>query len=592
MTDFFRFDGQYGPVPLPDGTTRFRLWAPSCKQVTLELEGTEPVPMREDSAGWFETKVPCAPGARYRYRISDDLAVADPASRFQPEGVHGPSEVIDQTAYAWKTGDWKGRPWHEAIIYELHVGTMGGYAGVQTHLDRLAALGVTAIELMPVASFGGTRNWGYDGVLPYAPHPAYGTPDGLKALIDAAHERGIMVLLDVVYNHFGPDGNYLASYADDFFDDNANSPWGRGIAFANPAVAGYFHENVLMWVMEFRFDGVRIDAAWAISDRNWFTGLRQRLNAICEPDRHVHLILENENNDAALLRSGYDAQWNDDFHNVMHVLLTGEHEGYYGQYVENPTAGLATILRDGFLYQGQTSPGATKPRGQKSGDLPTTCFVNFLQNHDQIGNRAFGERLVDLADPEALQAAYAALLLSPFIPMLFMGEEWGSHTPFLFFTDYQGELGEQVLEGRRKEFSKFEAFENAESRARIANPNASSTFDRSIPDQNERDTPHGRSWLALTRTLLQIRNERIVPLLPQARSTGAHVVGDKAVFATWALGKTTLSLALNLGDDTVGIPPIVRDDVVFTTSESSAWQEKGQTHLPPRSATIALAARS
>jgi len=579
---------RFGPRLISDSETEFRIWAPSVESVALIVEGQSARAMERQEGGWFRIRAPFGAGTRYRFQVTEDLLVPDPASRFQPEGVHGTSMVVDSDDYGWICREWRGRPWREAVVYEAHVGVLGGFDGVRALLPELAALGVTAIELMPLSAFGGERNWGYDGVLPYAVPNAYGTPAQLKALIDAAHEVGLMVLLDVVYNHFGPDGNYLGVYADAFFDDERSSPWGRGIAFQNPDVAAYFHENVLYWMTEFRADGVRIDAAWAIPERQWFMDLRRRIDAVIEPGRHFHLVLENENNDAGLLRSGFDAQWNDDFHNVLHVLLTKEHEGYYGNFSDDPIAGVATCLRDGFLYQGQIAPDTGKPRGQESGDLSPTHFVNFLQNHDQIGNRAFGERLVSLGDPGAVRVAYALLLLTPFIPMIFMGDEWGSRTPFLFFTDYHDELADQVREGRRKEFAKFSAFHDPKKREKIADPNALSTFEASRPDRRERDSGPGQEWLALTRELLAIRREKIVPVLDGASSLGTVVLGDEALQAAWKLGDgSVLTVLVNFGAEDVFCEPHDTDSVIFAFKPLS-----GDSLLTARNIIVSLEGQS
>ncbi|NVN01426.1 MULTISPECIES: malto-oligosyltrehalose trehalohydrolase [Asaia] len=546
--DFF-YQTRFGANLQSDGTTRFSLWAPSCQAVSLEIENDTPRAMARDEEGTFTLVTECPSGARYRYRVRDDLAVPDPASKSQPEGVHGPSVVTAPAEYAWQAPQWQGRPWCEAVIYELHAGLLGGFEGVRNRLDELKTLGITAIEIMPINSFGGTRNWGYDGVLPYAPTNAYGEPDDLKRLIDTAHHKGLMVILDVVYNHFGPDGNFLHDYAEDFFDHENNSTWGTGIAFAKPQVADFFIDNVLYWLMEFRFDGVRIDAASAITDHAWFGKLRERVASQVEQGRHVHLILENENNDAGLLRDGFTAQWNDDGHNVLHVMLTGETEGYYEMFAEHPTRILARVLHEGFAYQGEINPYSGKKRGMPSGDLPASKFILFLQNHDQTGNRALGERLISLASPDALHAAYALLLLSPMVPMLFMGEEWGCRSPFLFFCDFHDDLADAVREGRRKEFAKFSAFQDPEKRKTIPDPNALSTFDTSRPDREERNTLEGRIWLDRTRSLLALRQRWLAPYLTQAHSLNATVIGDKSVLARWKLDNgAILTIALNLSD--------------------------------------------
>lgn len=545
----FRFKKTFGAEMLGEGQTAFTLWAPESENVFLKIEGMQDLQMHSDSQGHFSITAPCSAGARYRFCVSDGLFVPDPASRSQPDGVLGASEVIDPKHYQWQCSEWQGRPWYEAVIYELHVGLLGGYEGICQRLDELAALGITTIELMPINSFGGVRNWGYDGVLPYAPAVSYGDPDELKHFIDAAHARGLMVILDVVYNHFGPEGNFLPVYAGDFFNYDQNSTWGMGINFKKPEVRNFFIENALYWIMEYRFDGVRIDAASAISDHTWFGELQERVQTTIEPGRHVHLILENENNDAGLLRNGFTAQWNDDGHNALHVLLTGEHEGYYKMFAKNPTQDLAKVLAEGFVYQGQLNPYSGKNRGMPSDDLPLTKFILFLQNHDQIGNRAFGERLLVLAKSEAVKATYALLLLSPLIPMIFMGEEWGCMTPFYFFCDFHGELAEHIKEGRRKEFSEFPVFQNEKTREHIPDPNVLSTFEDSRPDRSTRDTDSGKEWLALTHDLLALRKKWIIPYLDYAQSAGVNILGVGAICARWYLDdEKLLTIFINLSE--------------------------------------------
>ncbi|TDH63501.1 malto-oligosyltrehalose trehalohydrolase [Dankookia rubra] len=529
--------------------THFRIWAPDAAQVTLEVAQHAPQAMNAQEGGWHEVVAPVGAGAQYRFRVSPDLAVPDPASRLQAGDVHDASVVVDPRAYAWQQAGWRGRPWHEVVLYELHAGTMGGFAGVQAALPRLKDLGITAIELMPINDFPGARNWGYDGVLPYAPDTTLGTPEALKALVDAAHGLGLMVFLDVVYNHFGPDGAYLHAYAKPFFDEGIHTPWGAAIDFKKPPVRDFFEDNALFWLNEYRFDGLRFDAVHAIAETDWLDVLAARIRREI-PDRHVHLVLENERNGARHLKpaGGFDAQWNDDGHNILHPLLTGEREGYYEDFAEDGAAKLARVLSEGFLFQGQVSGHLGAPRGEPSAHLPPTAFVLFLQNHDQVGNRAFGERLPALADPEALAAATALLLLSPQIPMLFMGEEWAATAPFLFFTDHNAELAPLVTAGRRKEFAKFAAFQDPAKRERIPDPNAEGTFRDSIPDAVEAGRPPHDAVLALHRRLLALRRDRIVPHLPGAAALGAEVIGEKAVLARWRLGDgSTLTIATNFG---------------------------------------------
>ncbi|MFT4069806.1 malto-oligosyltrehalose trehalohydrolase [Paraburkholderia sp.] len=557
--------------------TRFRFWAPSCKsaQVVVENGPAQGVhDMTPTGNGWFEATVESGAGTLYRFRLDGGQMVPDPASRFQPRDVHGPSEVIDPRAYRWEHTDWHGRPWEETVLYELHVGAMGGYAGVRKRLPALAALGVTAIELMPLNDFPGRHNWGYDGVLPYAPDSAYGRPEDLKALIDAAHGLGLMVFLDVVYNHFGPDGNYLHSYAQPFFRAGSTTPWGPAIDFARSEVSDFFTDNAVYWINEYRFDGLRFDAVHAIDDHDWLRELSDHIRARVQHGRHVHLVLENEHNSASLLDTHFDAQWNDDAHNTLHVLLTGETEGYYHAYAERPIRHLARVLAEGFAYQGDPSPihdGA--PRGEASGHLPPASFVMFLQNHDQIGNRALGERLRALTSDDALRAATGLLLLSPHIPLLFMDEEYGSTQPFLFFTDYTGELADAVREGRRREFARFSAFSDEKRRAQIPDPNDEQTFAASSPPAPEvAPTPDRLDWMHFYKSALAVRAKLITPRLQHGRALGATVLSAangsdaNALIARWKLGDgQTLSIALNLSRESVAFDHVPDGKVIFET---------------------------
>lgn len=541
----------FGAWPDSKGETRFRFWAPSVDGVHLVLEGSKPRPMKKLDDGFHEVVCAAPPGTRYRYGLPDGRLVPDPASRMQAGDVHDASVVCDLERYVWKNENWKGRPWSETVLYELHCGLHGGFKGVEQRLPELQKLGITAIELMPVADFPGPRNWGYDGVLPYAPDSAYGTPQELQALIDTAHGLGLMVFLDVVYNHFGPDGNYLPGYAPEFFRDDLNTPWGPAIDFRQDAVRQFFAENALYWLREYRFDGLRLDAVHAISDKTWLPEMASFVRRQIGPERHIHLVLENDDNAAGLLRQGFDAQWNDDAHHVVHHLLTGESTGYYASYSENATRMLARALSEGFVFQGQEDPA--KPgriRGEPSGDLPSERFVFFLQNHDQIGNRAMGERLPALGvEPRALRAAVALQLLTPQIPLVFMGEEQGATTPFLYFTSHaQPELASAVREGRRKEFAGFPAFADPEARSRIPDPNAESTWRQSfVPEGHD---PVADGWRQWYRRLLALRSKYIVPRLAGARSLGAYVVGQRAVLAMWRMGDgARLSVYCNLGPD-------------------------------------------
>ncbi|MBM0138063.1 malto-oligosyltrehalose trehalohydrolase [Pseudomonas cannabina pv. alisalensis] len=585
---------RHGAVLLDSDHTRFALWAPDAEYVSVELQDGQSLAMLPQPEGWFVVDASCKAGTRYRFKINHELEVPDPASRAQAGDVHAHSVVVDP-AYSWQNTEWKGRPWHEAVIYELHVGAMGGYAGVEQHVPRLAALGITAIELMPLAQFPGDRNWGYDGVLPYAPQSSYGTPEQLKHLIDTAHAHGLMVILDVVYNHFGPDGNYLGSYAKEFFRSDLHTPWGDAIDFRRPQVRDYFVDNALMWLLEYRFDGLRMDAVHAIRDETFLPEFAQRVRAQIEPSRHVWLNLENEFNQASHLDKGFDAQWDDDGHNTLHVLLTGETDAYYSDFAREPTQKLARLLSEGFVYQGEpTRHGHT--RGEPSGHLPPSAFVLFLQNHDQIGNRALGERLPQLCSTEALKAATALLLLSPMIPLMFMGDEWAASEPFLFFTSHHGELADLVREGRRKEFADFAAFADPEKREHIPDPNDIKTFEASRPDfaAFDMDTDKGanhRNWLEFYTRLLVLRHQEIVPRLQGARFLKTDILGDKAVSARWTLGDdSVLRIDLNLSEQAVATQPQRKARLIFSSAEKSS-ELSSDGILNPYTAIVSLTAR-
>ena len=534
----------WGPELRAGADTRFGLWAPDRDAVTLEIDGAPSVAMERDGEGWFSATAPAAAGTRYRFRLDDDLIVPDPASRLQSGGVHGWSVVVDPF-FTWSATEWRGRPWEEMVLLEVHAGTLGGFEGLRQKLPAIAASGITAIELMPINAFGGTRNWGYDGVLPYAVAEPYGSPAELKTLVDTAHGLGLSVFLDVVYNHFGPDGNYLNAYASAFFHQEADTPWGGAVAVDADPVHRFFVDNALMWLRDYRIDGLRFDAVHAIENDRFLDRMASEIRAAL-PERQVHLVLENERNDADRLGSGcYDAQWNDDFHNVLHVLLTGETSAYYGDFADRPAERLARCLKEGFIYQGEGSPNHNgKPRGKPSGDLPSTAFVAFLQNHDQVGNRAMGERLIRLTDRERLRAATALLLLGPQIPLLFMGEDEGSESPFLFFTDFHDELADAVREGRRREFAKFDAFADEQARARIPDPNARGTFDASVPQPG----PQAGEWRALYRELLALRQVHIVPRLKGTVGLAAEVTDTARVRARWRMADgATLTIVIDLG---------------------------------------------
>jgi maltooligosyltrehalose trehalohydrolase len=562
---------QFGARLTADGAS-FRLWAPAAKRVDLLLDMPYPLTRGED--GWFAATISgTKAGARYKFRIDDEIDVPDPAAAFQPEDVFGPSEVIDHSSYRWRASNWRGRPWHETVLLEAHVGTFtreGTYRAMIDRLDHLAEAGITALELLPLADFAGARNWGYDGVLWYAPDNAYGRPEDLKALIDEAHLRGLMVFLDVVYNHFGPEGNYLGRYAPQFFTET-QTPWGNAIDYRVPQVRAFAIENALYWLREYRFDGLRLDAVNTIFEPGEISILQDISIAVgnlaAATRRHMHLVLENGDNRASWLNPGQDppigkyrAQWNDDYHHAWHVLLTGETQGYYGDYAKSPIVDLARALGSGFVYQGEASAfRGGQLRGEPSGTLAPTAFVNFLQNHDQIGNRALGDRLESQVSPQAIEAALAITLLAPAIPMLFMGEEWGSKTPFPFFCDFKGDLADAVRQGRRREYG----WAYAKYGDEVPDPLEESTFQSAALDWSSRNEPAGRKRLALVQELLAVRRREIVPRLENTAFGEAHAADNTLLTASWRLSDgARLELTANLSNrevtgkqhETKGIP--------------------------------------
>jgi malto-oligosyltrehalose trehalohydrolase len=543
---------------------RFRLWAPKHEQIRVEIIGSgRPSPMRAVGEGWHELATAAArPGSLYRFVLPDGRCVPDPASRFQPMDLHGPSEVIDPGGYEWRDTPWRGRPWAECVVYELHIGAFtpeGTFRSAAGRLDYLRELGVTAIELMPVADFPGRWNWGYDGALLFAPDSSYGRPEDLKALIEAAHRRGIAMLLDVVYNHFGPDGNYLPAYAP-VFTERHKTPWGAAINFdgdGSAMVRAMIVDNAVYWITEFNLDGLRLDAVHAIIDE----GGEHILDAIARHvrrsagDRHVHLILENDANQASWLCRGSDgggvrftAQWNDDLHHALQAAASGESAGYYADY-QGDTEKLGRALAEGFAFQGEIMRYRGAVRGEPSADLPPQAFVAFVQNHDQVGNRAFGERLTALAPPAAVRAIVAIYLLAPQIPMIFMGEEWGAAQPFPFFCDFEGALARAVREGRRAEFARFPAFQDPMRRQCIPDPTASETFIASKLQWREAQCGDHAQWLSFYRHLLALRRTEIVPRLSgMAGNSGRYrVLGQGGVTVDWNMGDgSRLNLAANL----------------------------------------------
>jgi maltooligosyltrehalose trehalohydrolase len=528
--------------------TRFALYAPDARNVSA-IVGDKPYSMQAKPEGWRELVLPAkAAGTRYIYDL-DGVRAPDPASRYQPDGVHAPSTVVDALAYDWSDGEWRGRPWAEAVLAEVHVGTAtpeGTFAALAEKLEHWSDLGATVIELMPLSDCPGARNWGYDGVAHFAPNASYGTPDDLKRLIDRAHALGIMIFVDVVYNHFGPSGNYLHAFAKSFFTERHQTPWGGGLAFDEQRVVrDFFLHNALYWLEEFNVDGLRFDAVHAIADdsaKHILAEIAETIRATF-PDRHIHLVLENEENEAKWLDRDakgeplhYTAQWNDDVHHCWHVLMTGEIEGYYADYADNTLARLGRGLAEGFVFQGEPMQiRDSKPRGESSAHLPPTAFVAHVQNHDQIGNRAFGERISALTTPEKLALAHAGLILSPQIPMLFMGEEWSASAPFQFFVDFSedAQLSKAVREGRRREFRHFKAFADEEAAARIPDPTDEKTFLNSKIDWTEITREPHASVLAHIRDLIAIRHREIVPLIASRYYGASYDVAADVLTVEW-----------------------------------------------------------
>ena len=536
---------------LYDGAaTSFRVWAPDARAVELVLSGPGRTDIRPlaygDDGYWIGRFADIAAGARYTFRLDGDdgRILPDPASRFQPEGVHGPSEVTDAAEFRWTDGGWTAPPLERFVIYELHVGTFspeGTYRGTARLLPRLVELGVTAIELMPVGDFPGDRNWGYDGVSIFAPARCYGTPDDLRALVDAAHRLGLAVLLDVVYNHFGPDGAYASAFSPYYFTDAHVTPWGRGMNLDGPhsgPVRRFFIENAVHWIAEYHVDGLRLDATHALQDdgpRHFLAELTSIVRAIAT--RPVVLIAEDHRNLAPMMRPvasgglGLDAVWADDFHHQVRVHTAGDREGYYRDF-SGSMGDLAATVRQGWFYTGQYSAHMEKPRGTDPSGLQPQQFIICTQNHDQVGNRADGVRLHHEIDPAVYRAVTALLLLAPEIPLLFMGQEWATSSPFLFFTDHNEDLGRKVTDGRREEFKSFAAFADPSRRAAIPDPQRRATFERSRLNWDEVSQADNAGIRRLHQRLLALR-----------LATPAMLERTRDAFQVRALDDHTIALA-------------------------------------------------
>jgi len=505
----------FGAVPHPGGVV-FRVWAPAARHLEVVLEPAGPTyPMGTVGNGCHEVSVSgFGSGTLYRYRVDGGNVYPDPASRFQPQGVHGPSMVVDPSRFVWHDEDWNGCALEDLVFYELHVGTFtpeGTFASVGSRLSHLRDLGVTAIELMPVADFPGRWNWGYDGAALFAPAHAYGTPDDLRTFVDESHRCGIAVFLDVVYNHFGPDGAYAPALSPAFFSSTHRTPWGPAINFDGEmaqTVRAFFIENALHWLTEYHLDGLRLDAVHAIVDDSPLHFLRELAEAVRKlPGPRRRLIAEDHRNLSMVVQPieaggyGLDAVWNDDYHHQVRRVLTGDADGYFADFTDS-TTDLATVLRRGWLFTGQYADYFREPRGTDPHRIPSTRFVNFIQNHDQIGNRPRSERLTAAASLPQFRAASALLLFAPQLPLLFMGQEWAAATPFCYFTDHSQELGRLVTEGRKKEFSRFVGFHE-----NVLDPQDPTTFRRSKLEWDEPERAPHTGILRLHRDLLRLRRQ-------------------------------------------------------------------------------------
>lgn len=529
-----------------EGGTEFRVWAPASRSVDVVLYGPDAEavhPLAREEDGSFSAVIPGAgAGTRYRYRLDGESVFPDPASRSQPDGVHDASEVVDPSPFRWTDEGWGGVPADELVIYEVHVGTATGagtFDALIERLDEIAALGATAVEPMPIAEFPGHRNWGYDGVCLYAPESSYGGADGFRRFVDAAHARGLAVILDVVYNHLGPEGNYLhAVTGGQYFTDRHHTPWGDAIDYARRPVREFAIQNALHWAHEYHVDGLRMDATHAIlddSDPHLLQELSERVRASLPEGRHFVLIAEDERNERRVLLPppegcGLDGVWADDIHHQLRRHTAGDHEAYFSDYTGS-VDDIVRTLRQGWFYEGQESANHGAPRGTPAEGLPPRAFVHCIQNHDQVGNRAFGDRLTESVSLPVYRAASALLLLSPYTPLLWMGQEWAATTPFQYFTDHPEELGKRVTEGRRKEFGKFSAFGDPAVRERIPDPQAPSTFENSRLRWDEAERPPHAGVRTLYRELLALR-----------RTHPALIRRDRDRFAVAALGEHALAL--------------------------------------------------
>jgi len=541
---------------------KFEVWAPLSKRVELVVDGQR-YDMNADDRGWWSVRVEeRSTPVRYGYSLDGASPLPDPRAPRLPEGVHALAQTWDAESFAWTDGSFRAAPLGRALIYELHIGTFtseGTFDAAIERLDHLVDLGVTHVELMPVNTFPGVRGWGYDGVGLFAPHEPYGGPDGLCRLVDACHGRGLAVIIDVVYNHLGPEGNYLAKFGP-YFTDRYHTPWGEAVNLdgsGSDEVRRFFLDNARLWMRDFHADGLRIDAIHAFADESAKHLLEEMAEETeqleAETGRPLILIAESDLNDPRVIRSreahglGMDAQWTDDFHHALHALMTGERQGYYADF--GHLAELAKSFRDAFAVDGQYAKFRRRRHGRPVGDLSGHRFIVYGQTHDQVGNRAVGERIGHLVSPGRVRMAAAWVLVSPFVPMLFMGEEWAASTPFLFFADYGDEhLKEAVRKGRRREFKDFGW--KAED---IPDPIAFETFERSRLRWAEREDGEHAAVLAWYRGLIRLRQAH--PDLTDGRRDRVVVDFDESR-GTLTVGRGRVTVAANLGPEAVDLPPL------------------------------------
>ena len=572
--------------------TLFSVWAPNANKVEVEL-GTARYPMTAGESGWWTTELTISESnADYLFVLDGGHPLPDPRSPWQPRGIDGPSRILDHNVFDWTDQRWQAPPLSAAIVYELHIGTFtpeGTFTAAIDKLDHLVELGISHVELMPVAEFSGSRGWGYDGVDLYAPHHAYGGPEGLKRLVDACHARGLAVILDVVYNHLGPAGNYLARFGP-YFTDRYATPWGQAINFDGPEsnhVRRFFSDNALMWLGDYHFDALRIDAVHAILDTSAMHFLEQLAAEVTDlatlSGRHLALIAESDLNDPRVVHSpaiggyGIHAQWSDDFHHALHAVLTGERHGYYADFAS--LADLAKALQQVFVYDGRYSSFRRRRHGRPAVGLPGSSFLGYLQNHDQIGNRAKGERSSHLMSLGRLKIAAALVMTAPFIPMLFQGEEWGASTPFIYFTDHKdAELGRAVTEGRRREFAAFSA--HVED---VPDPQAPKTFECSRLNWGELEKNSHAEMLDWHRRLIRLR--RKIPALSDGRLERVTVNFDEQ--AQWiVMTRGTAAVTCNLAGRPQQVPLQLGAGEILLSSTSEARLIDGRIELPPESVAV------